>query len=602
MIRTGALVSYRNQPAIVEEAGTKLTIKTETGADRKVREKDVVLIHPGPAPSLSALGPREGEIDTAWEMLAGSVVRLDELCELAYGEYTPETAWGAWLLVQEGRLFEGDPERVCARSSEAVEEADRQEAERRRLEERKRELLDRIKRGRIEEEDRSLIGDVDALARGVSEQSKTLRDLGIREEPERAHGLLLRLGVWDTRENPYPSRFGVATRSPSSEGFPPPDHEDRKDLTGFDAHAIDDAWTTAADDAVSFADDGLWVHVADPAAAIPPGSELDEVARERGASLHAPERVAHMVPEELIERYSLGNDERSPALSFHIAVDASGKATLVEAVPSWVRVTRHTYADADLLLGDGDLSMIAEVCRRFGNRRSLHAAPAIELPEVRVTVDEHGAIDIGPIHSGPSRNVVLESMLMTGEAVADYAVKHELALPFSRQEEPDLTEAPATLSGMWAARRRFKRSEHSVYPGAHAGLGLPYYVQSTSPLRRYLDLLAHQQIRAAVTGGTPRDRDELTEAIAASDLRSAAVRRAEQLSNRHFTLAYLLDSPDWSGEAVVVSRGKHTTVIVPDLGLETDLVSREAYELDESVEVAVETIRLPTLECTLDPR
>jgi exoribonuclease-2 len=116
----GSLVLYKNRAARVEQAGDKLEIEIEGGERRKVRPKDVTLLHPGPLDSLNHLMPPQGEVKTAWEILAGSTIDLAELAELIYGAYTPSTAWAAWQLVDDGLYFRGSPEEVWARPAEEV--------------------------------------------------------------------------------------------------------------------------------------------------------------------------------------------------------------------------------------------------------------------------------------------------------------------------------------------------------------------------------------------------------------------------------------------------------------------------------------------------
>ena len=90
MILEGSLVLYKLRPARVTRLGEKLDIEIEGGETQKVRPKDVALLHPGPIKTLAeALRPQQGEIATAWEMLAGSATTLSDLAELAYRHVHP---------------------------------------------------------------------------------------------------------------------------------------------------------------------------------------------------------------------------------------------------------------------------------------------------------------------------------------------------------------------------------------------------------------------------------------------------------------------------------------------------------------------------------
>ena len=74
-----SLVLYKNRPARVLRAGEKLDIELDNGQVAKVRPKDVVWLHPGPLRSLGDLRPQNGEVQAAWEILAGSHTTLHDL-------------------------------------------------------------------------------------------------------------------------------------------------------------------------------------------------------------------------------------------------------------------------------------------------------------------------------------------------------------------------------------------------------------------------------------------------------------------------------------------------------------------------------------------
>ena len=146
--------------------------------------------------------------------------------------------------------------------------------------------------------------------------------------------------------DPYPSRFKLTTR-PVTAGLPRLPDEERVDLTHLPAFAIDDEGNQEPDDALSLEGNRLWVHIADVAALVPQESPADLEARARGASLYLPEGTVDMLPAQAIQTLGLGLAEVSPALSFGLDLSAEGETEGIEIVPSWVRVTRLTYAQAD---------------------------------------------------------------------------------------------------------------------------------------------------------------------------------------------------------------------------------------------------------------
>ena len=138
-----------------------------------------------------------------------------------------------------------------------------------------------------------------------------------------------------------------------------------------------------------------------------------------------------------------------------------------------------------------------------------------------------------------------------------------------------------------------------ISPAAHAGLGLGMYSQVTSPLRRYGDLVAHQQLHAFLNGLPLLSKDTVLERIAAGDASSSAAVQAERKSNLHWTLVYLLQNENWQGEAVAVdTKGKQTVVYIPSLAQETLLSDVQNLHLNDKVTVRASSINLPELTVT----
>ncbi len=150
---------------------------------------------------------------------------------------------------------------------------------------------------------------------------------------------------------------------------------------------------------------------------------------------------------------------------------------------------------------------------------------------------------------------------------------------------------------MFAMRRMLRRSQYRVTPGAHSGLGLPHYTQSTSPLRRYLDLVVHQQLRAVIRGEGVLTEGDLLERIGMVEAAIPALRQAEVASEKHWTLVYVLRRPAWQGQAVLVERrGTQGIWLVPELALEARASIPAGAELDAVFPVQIQGIDLPKLE------
>ncbi|GAA3811773.1 ribonuclease R [Deinococcus aetherius] len=415
------------------------------------------------------------------------------------------------------------------------------------------------------------------MARGKQEKSRVLREAGQPETPEAAHSLLLRLGLWAEARTPYADRLGAAL-TPVMLDVPDFQEEERLDLTHLPAFAIDDEGNRDPDDAVGTQplEGGLtrlWVHVADVAALVPPGSPLDLEARARGATLYLPDRTIGMLPDALIEKAGLGLTETSPALSISLDLDADGNADAVDVALTRVRVTRLTYTEAQARLeaGEEPFVTLARLAHASRELRESEGALSIDLPEVRVRADEAGAA-VTPLPKPEMRFVVQECMTLAGWGAAIYADDHAIPLPFATQDAPTRDVRGDTLAAHWARRKTLARTRFQPAPGPHHGMGLDLYAQATSPMRRYLDLVVHQQLRAALTGGEPLSGREVAARVAQASLNADATRQAERLSRRHHTLRFIAAQPGREWEAVVVDRrGPQATLLIPDLALDLPL-------------------------------
>ena len=583
---------YKVHPARIVNLGEKIEIELTGGQSKRVRAKDVELLHPGPLRSLTELAPQQGEPEAAWELLEGAETTLQELAELAFNAFTPATAWAAWQLVADGLNFSGTPAAIRARTREEVERIRAERGAKANAESDWQAFLVRMADSCPAPEDGARLGEVERLALGQSERSRILEALGHEQTPVNAHRALIQVGYWTDRHNPYPRRCAVPTAEP---GQPVPGliQEDRLDLTALPAYAIDDVGNQDPDDALSLDGDCLWVHVADVAALVATEGEIEREARARGSNLYLPEGVINMLPAGVTEALGLGLQPLSPALSFALRCDDQGELLSVAVHRTWIRAQRLTYDEVDGRLTEEPFAALRALTDRFRARRAAAGATSLDLPEVSVRVED-GRVTIRPLPRLASRELVADAMLMAGEGAARFCLEHGIPIPFATQAPPEAGEQPRDLAAMYARRRAFKPSRLVGAPDPHAGLGLALYTRATSPLRRYSDLLVHQQIRAWLAGLPTLTAEQVTERIGEAETAAALVRRTERLSNLHWKLVYLKDHPDWQGQATIVGKEDRKGVaLVPLLALETRLRLREEPALNQGLRVAVRDLDIP---------
>lgn len=597
----GSLVYYKSKAAVVTAISDKIDIlffKTT----KRVREKDIYFLHPGPISDVDALDlecPQEiTTLEETLELLEGEAVELKELSELLYGDYTAQGAWSSWMLVQDGLYFEWDTATNLIKPLPV--EVIQAEKEKRNAKQQQKEawdsLLERIKNNQIIEEDHAQLSEVEQLACGEREGSRILKAVNLSETKEVAHSLLLKLGYWKDEVNPWPRRMGINLQDPDMP-LPAPIETERRDMKHLEAWAIDDVGNQDPDDAISLDGDRLWVHIADVSSLVLPDSDLDIEARSRGTNVYLPDQTIHMLPRTITQQLGLGLQETSHALSIGFLIDEKGELQDIEVCFSDINVTRTTYDAADKEL-DSTFSDLKAVTDRYHQRRINNNAAMLDLPEVNINVNETGMVEIYPYSRGGSRQLVTEAMLAAGEAIAQFAENNVIPIPFANQIEPEEIQYPTTISEHYAYRRCFKASRHSTEASGHFGLGLPRYTRVTSPIRRYLDLIVHQQLRAFLTKQPMLDHEALIERIGLADEGSFAARKAERNSNQHWKMIYLKqkqqEQGDWKGEAIVVMQDERkTTVILPELALEPKLRKHDGVSLDETVSVQLQSVNIP---------
>lgn len=623
MFKTKSLVLYKNQPALLQEVSTdKYTIlyctalpspggKPAQFTTQKVREKDIELLFETTSGEKTLLvqllqvsedaKAMQERIEPLYELLSEEEDSFTTPVSFAdLQDYADvKTAQDSWLLYKalKNTLFftEQDSLSFMLQTKEVIARQEEKNKAKEVEQEIRSAFIRRLKAKKLDlPADAQLMQDVEALALGQSDKSKTMKEAGFTETPEKAHKLLLDTGVWTVTKNPYPTRWGLSTQSATQRLAPPPEEE--RITLEQEAYAIDNQWSTDPDDAIAFDGQYVWVHIADPASSVYPDSPIDIAARHRGATLYIPEGAVRMLAEDSLEDYALGLTPLSRALSFCIELDENGAVLSCKVLKTLVKVKRYTYEEADMQKDSPQLAPLYAIARRNEQRRLKAGAVSITLPEVHISVTD-GIVNISPALSWESNNVVREFMLLAGEAVAKFAFKNGIPFPFVSQEKPDLpTNILDGYAGQYQLRRCMRSRSLGVTPMQHAGLGLGMYTQVTSPLRRYSDLVAHQQLRAFIDGRPLLNKDTMLERIAAGDAAAGASVKAERKSNLHWTLVYLTQNPQWEGDAVVVElKGKQALCLIPSLAQETLLTPSRTVALNDTIKVRAGNIDIPTL-------
>ncbi len=349
------------------------------------------------------------------------------------------------------------------------------------------------------------------------------------------------------------------------------------------AFSIDDSATTEIDDALSVQGLGtgtvvFGVHIAAPGLAIQPDGPVDKVARERLSTVYMPGWKITMLPDGVVERYTLAEGRACPAVSLYATFDEATLAlrsteTRLESVPIAANL-RHDKLDAAVteaaLTGEApaDYPFAPELAFAFRLARHLKAARE----EARGRPENF---------TRPDYNFRLERA--DGAAPAEEPRGDEsVVISERRRGAPlDLVVSEAMILanstwGAWIAENGLPgiyRSQASLSPGVkvrmgtkplpHAGMGVAQYAWATSPLRRYVDLVNQWQIIACVRHGRmaplsapfkPKDAT-LFSVISSFDTAHAAYNAFQNGIERFWTLRWLQQNDVRELDAAVLKEG-----------------------------------------------
>lgn len=341
--------------------------------------------------------------------------------------------------------------------------------------------------------------DAAALARGVS--------------PAR---LMLDCGGIPSARALHEARF-LAEYFPHGTGFPAvavgklPEDLPRADVNAF---SIDDITTTEIDDAfsVEHLSDGrvrIGVHIAAPALGIVRGDAVDAIARARLSTVYMPGDKITMLPDDVVDVFTLKEGDYRPALSLYIIVKRDTQEIVAnETRAEYVYVKsnlRHNTLD-ELVTEDGlaagtgdyphkdDIAALWPLAQALFERRQVARAGYGLKREVQRNTDynfyvEGEHVSITPRRRGSPLDLIVSELAILANSTWG-AFLHDHSVP-----------------GIYRTQRAFgmpsgpKRTRMQTSAAPHEGLGVPQYAWSTSPLRRYVDLVNQWQLLACVQHG-----------------------------------------------------------------------------------------------------
>jgi exoribonuclease-2 len=324
--------------------------------------------------------------------------------------------------------------------------------------------------------------------------------------------------------------------------------EEREDLTHLYTVTVDAEDTQDFDDALSFEEKEdkyiLYIHIAEVADFLKPGSALWEGALERACTLYLPDGIYPMLPFSLShEKFSLKKGELKGSLTFKISLDKSYNILSFDPFLSLIKVKeRLTYEKVDeLLTKDPFWQKIYEIFIHFKKKREEKEFYAVFLPEVQVRVRPDGKIVVKKVEMTPSRHLIAEAMILVNTLAAEFLYQNQIPAIYRSQPKPleIIENREENLYLKLLQLKYLAKSELRLSPAYHFGLGLEYYTTLTSPIRRFLDLLIQYQLKTFLLKKSPLPEEVIIKLL--PEL-SENLQRAAQIQNKrikYFLLKYL---------------------------------------------------------------
>ncbi len=384
--------------------------------------------------------------------------------------------------------------------------------------------------------------------------------------------LLQKAGAIDSSYQFHWKRF-LFDNFPKGTAFPAvtaPQPPEDLPLAPVQAYSIDDSQTTEIDDALSVQGLGtgtvvLGIHIAAPGLAIQPGSALDQLGRNRLSTVYMPGYKITMLPDAVVQIYTLDEGRANPAVSLYVTLDEqtleiTGTETRLERVPvcanlrhdqldhivteAWLQdpTIQHENTPHALLDKREQLSFLYRLALKLkAGRELVRGKPeTFNRPDYTFRlVGNNGAepqgteqVTIGTRKRGaPLDLIVAEAAIVANSTWGNMLAEHGV---------PGIYRSQASLAPGVKVRMGTKALPH-------AGIGVKSYAWATSPLRRYTDLVNQWQIIACARHGKtaalaapfkPKDAD-LFSIISSFDAAYSAYNGYQAGMERFWTLKYV---------------------------------------------------------------
>jgi len=567
---------------MMSQAGEAYQVEMASGKRSKVKIKDVLLQYEKPSPTdlmeQAKAVAAEIDLDFLWEVAGEEEFGFAELGAEYFG-HAPLPAEAAGLILslhsapiyfyKKGRgRYKAAPEQSLRAAQAGIEKKKQQALV-------QAQYVEELKANKLPESMKSIVMQLLFKPDKNSIEYKAM-EAACNELHTNPQRLMLAAGGVESPKALHMAKF-LFESFPRGAGFPDvpvPVAPTKLPLADVKAFSIDDVTTTEIDDAFSVTKlaDGnvkIGIHIAAPGLGIKPDDAVDKMARARMSTVYMPGDKITMLPDAIVDAFTLAEGKTCPALSLYATLNPAdwsviATETRAEMVPIESNLRHNDLDDLvneeTLASGEGDYAHKEELGLIWKWAQVLEAARMVKRegfglkPEQNNRVDfnfyvENDIVTVSRRKRGaPLDKIVAELMIFAnstwGKLMHDHGV-------------PGIYRSQGQGVGGWAAKMQVRMVTHAA---PHQGLGVDQYAWSTSPLRRYTDLVNQWQILACAEHGVtaplvapfkPKD-SELFAIVSQFDAAYAAYGDHQSNMERYWCLRWLGQENARQVEAVVL--------------------------------------------------
>jgi exoribonuclease-2 len=604
---------------ILSQAGEAYQVELASGKRSKVKSKDVLIQFDKPEPEALLAAAKgiaaEVDLDFLWEVAGQEEFGFAEL-GLEYFGHAPLPFEAAGLVLalhaapiyfhKKGRgRYKAAPEQTLKAALAGIEKKKQQAIV-------QAGYVEELKAGKLPASMQSIVHQLLFKPDKNTIEYKAM-EAAANELQTTAQRLMLSTGGLASPKELHMSRF-LFEHFPRGAGFPQvtvPGAPADLPLAKVAAFSIDDAFSVVR------LDDGLvrvGIHIAAPGLGIRPDDAIDKIARARMSTVYMPGDKITMLPDEVVDAFTLAEGKDCPALSLYAVLDPQdwtvvSTTTRAERVPIKSNLRHndldHLVNEETLASGAGEYPHKTELgflwqwalqleAGRMKKREAFGLKPEqANRVDFNFYVEDDVVSIVRRKRGAPLDKIVAELMIFANSTWGK--LLHDSGVPgIYRSQGPG--------AGGWNAKIQVRMVTHAA---PHQGLGVDQYAWSTSPLRRYTDLVNQWQILACAANGVTaplvapfKHRDATLFAIVSSfDAAYAAYNDFQQNMERYWCLRWLGQEQAKQVDAVVLKDEVVRMVEIP-------LVARLAGmpQLARGAQVKLDIVRWDEVDLTLEAR